>query len=185
MRSAVRSRLSPPIKKDVPFGTSFFIGRRRAARETLRFDCKHFAIARWRLRLAQPSHTVLRHGKCAAARRQQRWRRIPRSFAKHEKRHFCQSPNQRLNCCDCATFSMDILIFESNFRTIPSEEVAAACRMLGNCTPSSASVAALFCGGAVKLYEVFESLSGASLPGCSARFFKICAACTYRRDQAS
>ena len=58
------------------------------ARETLRFDCKHFAIARWRLRIAQPSHAVLRHGKCAAARRQQRWRRIPRSFAKHEKTAF-------------------------------------------------------------------------------------------------
>ena len=110
---------------------------------------------------------------------------FPAALQNMKKRHFCQSPNQRLNCCDCVTFSMDILIFESNFRTIPSEEVAAACRMLGNWTPSPASVAALFCGGAVKLYEVFESLSGASLPGCSARFFKTCAACTYRRDQAS
>ena len=110
---------------------------------------------------------------------------FPAALQNMKKRHFCQSPNQRLNCCDCVAFSMDILIFESNLRTIPSEEVAAACRMLGNCTPSPASVAALFCGGAVKLYEVFESLSGASLSGCSARFFKICAACTYRRDQAS
>ena len=94
---------TPPIKKDVPFGTSSFIGRRRAARETLRFDCKHFAIARWRLRIAQPSHAVLRHGKCAAARRQQRWRRIPRSFAKHEKTAFLSIAEPALEllrlCC--------------------------------------------------------------------------------------
>ena len=35
---------APPTKKDVPNGTSFFVGRGRVARETLRFGRSYFTV---------------------------------------------------------------------------------------------------------------------------------------------